>query len=140
MALKAAQKQLSAAPPPATMHRLGELEGALNQAMDDYQLLLKELGRLRKALERKGEDVADREAEAQDLRAQLQAALQEAAQNRCAAESCPKRRPQNRHEGPAMIAQIHCRLVKGSCSCQCRSQPSCCRRTCAWSSPCSSVF
>lgn len=92
VALKAAQKQLAAAPPPETMHRLGELEGALNQAMDDYQLLLKELGKVQQVMVQKGEEVADRELEVQGLQAQLQHALQEAAQYRCAVIACHSKR------------------------------------------------
>lgn len=83
VALKAAQKQLAAAPPPETIHRLGELEGALNQAVEDYQLLLKELSKVRQAVTRKGDEIADLKAECQDLRIRLRDALDSAAQYRC---------------------------------------------------------
>lgn len=78
VALKATQKQLSACAADASgAARAHELEGALKQAVNDYQVLLAEMAKLRRSLNK-------RERLASDLQKQLQTAQDEAAHAGCA--------------------------------------------------------
>lgn len=60
------QRALDAAPPAASSEKLHELQGALKQAVNDYELLLHELGHVRADVRRKDEAIAELRARLQD--------------------------------------------------------------------------
>ena len=59
VALKATQKQLTSIPSQDVIAERSELEGALKQAVKDYQLLLKEMTNIRGDVKRKDGKVSD---------------------------------------------------------------------------------
>jgi hypothetical protein len=71
------QKQLDSSPPADTYRRMSELEGALKQAVKDYELLLHELANIR-------EDARQKEVIITELQARLANATDASVSQRCA--------------------------------------------------------
>lgn len=62
-ALHSMQKQLGSSPPEDTFRRMSELEGALKQAVKDYESLLRELVTIRADARQKDSTITALEAE-----------------------------------------------------------------------------